>query len=331
MKKLGITLALILLITLGILGIQPIKGQTQGTVTINSDGSVTPLTSPIHQVGNVYTLTTNISATIQVQKSNIVLDGAGYTVSGNDKTGIALINDLTNNPTAISNITIENLYIVNCTEGIYVNGGGNDHFYNDYIANSSETGIIMVVSSNNIISYCTIKPSNGGVAIEMVLESNNNTITENNLSNGVNVFTSNYANFEKNYWSDYLTKYPNATEIDSTGIGNQPYVYSIVETRIPLIYQDNHPLMKPVTIPLMGSNSLDTSTATPTVPELPNGTDKTEPFPTLPVLTVSVAVALAVAAGLLVYHKRKAKPVSQETMTKTFFRQEKNRWVEESS
>jgi nitrous oxidase accessory protein NosD len=46
-----------------------------------------------------------------------------------------------------------------------------------------------------------------------------------------------------NYWSDYLSKYPNATEIDSSGLGDTPYV-------IDTYNQDNYPLMRPVDIDL---------------------------------------------------------------------------------
>jgi len=57
----------------------------------------------------------------------------------------------------------------------------------------------------------------------------------------VYIETLGYANFwddgvEGNYWSDYEEKYPNATEIDGTGIWNTPYV-------IDEYNQDNYPLV----------------------------------------------------------------------------------------
>ncbi len=48
--------------------------------------------------------------------------------------------------------------------------------------------------------------------------------------------------FEGNYWSDYLTKYPNATGVDSSGVWNAPYVIDTNNT-------DNNPLMVPYVIP----------------------------------------------------------------------------------
>jgi hypothetical protein len=47
---------------------------------------------------------------------------------------------------------------------------------------------------------------------------------------------------EGNYWGDYLTKYPNATEIDTSGIGNTPYVVDSNNT-------DHNPLMEHRSIP----------------------------------------------------------------------------------
>ncbi len=44
-----------------------------------------------------------------------------------------------------------------------------------------------------------------------------------------------------NYWSDYTPRYPNATEVDNTGVGNTPYY--INENNI-----DQHPLLAPVDI-----------------------------------------------------------------------------------
>jgi nitrous oxidase accessory protein NosD len=54
-----------------------------------------------------------------------------------------------------------------------------------------------------------------------------------------------------NYWSDYSTRYPNATEIGNSGIGNTPY--TIDTNNI-----DRYPIIIPI----------ETLVPTPTVPEL---------------------------------------------------------------
>jgi hypothetical protein len=41
-----------------------------------------------------------------------------------------------------------------------------------------------------------------------------------------------------NYWSDYVARYPNASEIDASGMGNTPYVIDTNNT-------DNYPLIVP--------------------------------------------------------------------------------------
>jgi hypothetical protein len=78
----------------------------------------------------------------------------------------------------------------------------------------------------------------------------------------------------------YFTRYPNATEIDNTGIGNQPYV---IETSTPDIYRDYHPLLKPISIPLTGSYipPIPTPATTPSPVETPSPTAIPTPTPSV--------------------------------------------------
>jgi hypothetical protein len=220
--------------------------QAAGNVIINADGSVTG-TNNIQQTGSTYTLTGNVSSTVQVQKSNIVIDGAGYAVNA----GIDLTNGVSQNPTrpAISNVTIKNLYILN--GGVWTNGGGNDTFYNDGISNfMGGAAIFLLGAPYNNITHCTLNAPNGTLgAIAMIEGAGYNTITENNIIGGINLFLSVGETVDRNYWSDYLTRYPNAAEIDNSGIGDTPYVFSTAENGSETVYyQDNHPLMQPVSI-----------------------------------------------------------------------------------
>jgi hypothetical protein len=45
-----------------------------------------------------------------------------------------------------------------------------------------------------------------------------------------------------NYWSDFLTKYPDAAQVDSSGVWNTPYVIDTNNT-------DYYPLIVPIVIP----------------------------------------------------------------------------------
>ncbi len=51
-----------------------------------------------------------------------------------------------------------------------------------------------------------------------------------------------------NFWSDYLTRYPNASEIDNTGVADTPFV--INENNV-----DHYPLMNPVEIEVIPSHT----------------------------------------------------------------------------
>jgi DNA-binding HxlR family transcriptional regulator len=102
----------------------------QQTVRISADGPVIG-TNNIQRDGDLYVLTGNISGSIVVQKSDISINGAGYTLQGFGGTGIDLTNNVTQVPSAaeIWNVTVENLRIMNFDFSAKTNGGGNDTFY----------------------------------------------------------------------------------------------------------------------------------------------------------------------------------------------------------
>jgi hypothetical protein len=89
---------------------------------------------------------------------------------------------------------------------------------------------------------------------------------------------------EGNYWSNYTNQYPNAKELDGSGIWDVPLV--IDENN-----QDRYPLVNPVIIPELPDGAGN------------NGTDETESFPTT-LVAGSVILLAAVGIGLLVYFKK---------------------------
>ena len=168
-------------------------------------------------------------------------------------------NNITNNQDGIdfrnsrdANI-IGNTITENNGWGIRLAGYSNNTISVNYIANNSR-GILVEYSVQNKIIGNTIIENNGwgiqlgGTQINNVIYHNNfvNNKVENDLQVDIpmqwlpgwepgnpNVWDN---GFEGNYWSDYEGKYPNATELDGSGIWNTPYV-------IDGNNQDNYPLV----------------------------------------------------------------------------------------
>jgi len=105
-------------------------------------------------------------------------------------------------------------------------------------------------AGNNTITGNFISLNNYGFYLDGTANSNNtihhNIIADNNysayvdkwLGAGENVWDNGYPS-GGNYWSDYTNRYPNATEIDSSGIGNTPYVVDSSNV-------DHYPLMNSI-------------------------------------------------------------------------------------
>ena len=296
-------LALILVLALLITVISSVNqfpklavAQTSVTITIKGDGSIEG-TNQIQRNFNTYTFTGNISGNMQVRKSNIVIDGAGFTLQGNGGTGIGISSEAAEHPSPLEiwNVTVKNLRITNFKWGIKCDDGGDHTFYGDYISNDivnrNETGdfswdnlgIVLWACGGNNITHCTI---GGSPAIYMHFGSSENVVTENNIVFGFHLAISGSETFDRNYWSDYLERYPNASEVDSSGIWNMPY-----ESQT---FQDNHPSVNPLAIPNFSST-------------LPTVQPVQEPvvFPFLLVTVFGIVVATTVAIGLLVYFKKR--------------------------
>jgi len=279
--------------------------EASGTIYIRADGSVEG-TTDISTVDNVtYTFTDNIfNQSIVVERDNIVVDGAGYTLQGTGNgTGITL--------PGRSNMTIKNMNIRAFYFGIYLSGSsGNNVSGSNMTNNSYGIALSYFSSSNNSItrnnlgnngkvgiyifgSFNTLSGNNitnSSCGIEFYYSSNNmvngNSITAshywgvwlsdslNNSISGNSITNSQYGiylsyssnnsvyhnNFigntyqvggtietsssnvwddgagKGNYWSDYEERYPDAEEIDGSGIWNIPYV--IDENN-----KDNYPII----------------------------------------------------------------------------------------
>jgi hypothetical protein len=275
LKKTAIlALILISLMTLGAVCVQPIKAQSQSGITINADGTVNPSTA-IRQAGNTYTLTSDVSGYVSIKRNNTVLDGNGYQVYGSIQLhsveNVTIENliiyggsgwyhfgidmEAASEVTVVNNtITgFESIQAMNGVEyaGMIVDGGGSNIISQNNLASNLD-GIDMFGTENNLIVGNNIESSYSfgtyGTAIIFV-KASNNTVYHNNFissvggqamdSDSVNVWDNGYPS-GGNYWSDYSTRYPNATEIGSSGIGDTAYVIDAQN-------KDRYPLMEPFT------------------------------------------------------------------------------------
>jgi nitrous oxidase accessory protein len=91
-------------------------------IYIRSDGRIEPSSIPLQRVGNSYTFTNNINNTIEVQRSNIVLNGNGYILTKPSVDTQNLMTPIGWLPGVhvldISNVTITNIAFEGCITGI---------------------------------------------------------------------------------------------------------------------------------------------------------------------------------------------------------------------
>jgi hypothetical protein len=272
----GIMLTLLLtsMLTLAF-NIQTVKAE--GTIYIRADGSIDPPTAPIFSSDSItYTLTGNINADadgILIQRDNIVLDGAGYTLQGGGgdySRGIFL--------EGRDSVTVRNTQIKNFGMGIVLRlHSANNIISGNYITAGTYFGIVLDFSSNyneitaNIIAnngcgigfyytadynrICGNSITNNGVGIKFYGGSYYNLVYHNNFvdntvqaeSEGIyggstaEVWDDGYPS-GGNYWSDYAGvdayRGPSQDIAGSDGIGDTPY--TIDANNI-----DHYPLMKP--------------------------------------------------------------------------------------
>lgn len=211
----GITLTLLLIGMLALaFSIQPVKGWT-GTVYIRADGSIEPSDAPITTYDNItYTLTDSISSNgdgIVVERSNITINGNGYTLQGEisfDSRGIYL--------SGRENVTVKNTQIksfyygillvssdhnsisgntmVDNANGIYIySSSHNSIFRNDItmvLWAGFGNGTILYYSLNNTLARNKVTNNNVGIAFYWY--AHNNSIIENDLTNnGASIFSYN--------------------------------------------------------------------------------------------------------------------------------------------
>jgi parallel beta-helix repeat protein len=183
MKRVGlvIVLAFLLLFTMFTVfwNVALVKGYD--TIIIHADGSVSG-TANIENADNAtYTFTGNINGSILVQRNNIVIDGAGYTLRGEgglDEYGINLI--------GITNVTIRSTQIVNFRVGVYLQTYSNNNTITENTFLDNRFGIELDVSHYNTISENIMTDNDNGIWLDTATSydggSNYNIISGNNIT-----------------------------------------------------------------------------------------------------------------------------------------------------
>ena len=119
------------------------------TIVIMADGTIAPSRVPLLRDGNRYAFTDNIFGEIVVEKSNVTLDGNGYTLQGSGSgSGIKLA--------GVNGISIHNTNIQSFTSGLWFEGSSGNIVFSSTIANCSYDGIRLDGSSGNTIAGNTI-------------------------------------------------------------------------------------------------------------------------------------------------------------------------------
>ncbi len=230
--------------------------------------------------------------------------------------------------------TITNNTIVSNERGIAIYAD-NYRVFNNYIALGDYC--VRVVGNNDVFYRNTI--DNWGFAF-WITDSSGIIITDNSItSNNPMIFSTDYGGFRVyhnnfynmrynmdplianrnataatvlpwddgypsggNYWSDYSNLYPNATEIDHSGIGNTPYNVTTSLSSLSISVFDRYPLLSPVNI----SNAtleLTSASQSPT-PSPPPTTVSSSPQKSTSqgvVATAIVALVAAMVIALAVY------------------------------
>jgi parallel beta-helix repeat protein len=310
LQKAALTVFLLLSLALLVLARPATSQVSRRTVFIQPDGTLYPANMPIQRNGDTYTFIGDLYDPILIQKSNIVLDGAGYSLIGplteTERNAQQIIGIGPNNETQVpyiigidldenvESVIIRNLNIKSFSIGTYIRTTQNTLIGNAISDNI--VGVLLSGSANTINkNYIANNQqglffgfeyvgSIGNIPSDIIISHNsfeNNTkqlsgcvCKEYNLSETRHAWDDGK---EGNYWSDY-----NGTDTNNDGLGDMPYIVDILN-------QDRYPLMQ--------------SPASPptTTPPLPTG---------LIILLVAVPIIVIVAFVAVKMRKRKAWPLA---------------------
>lgn len=184
-RGLVVSVLLLLFVALfcAILNVSVVRGS--GTIYIRADGSIDPADAPISTLDNVtYTLTDDIYDSIMVERSNIIIDGAGFTLQGSgisdpNYTGLTLLH--------VNNVTLKELKIKRFYIGVYLTSSSNNTITHNVVTDNGKVGVQLSESSGNTIENSSIIDNAVGIwegwGIALRLYCKENIIISNNIVN----------------------------------------------------------------------------------------------------------------------------------------------------
>jgi len=176
------------------------SAKASGTIYIRASGVVEG-TDKIQRDGDTYTFTDNIYESIVIERDNIVVDGAGYTLQGTGDgnifyDGIRLWGR--------SNVTIRNIEVTNFYYGIFLIYSRNNTLSGN-TASNNKRGLDLFSSPNNTLDGNTVSDNEwDGIFLDI---SSDNVLTGNIASsnyNGINLWDSDDNIFAGNVASSNL-------------------------------------------------------------------------------------------------------------------------------
>lgn len=263
-KTAVLLLALAFLVAFLYVEAKPAIAEYNGEITIDAYGNVNPSTAPLKQTGNVYSLTSDSNGSITVNKDSIVLNGGNHKLTAPSifSSGITLngVSHVTVTNFLITGGAI-GIHIIGASNTISNNTiSGTDNGI--YALSQPTAAIALHDASSNSIEGNNIDGNRVGIVLASMnpKKCSNNQIVENNFiessialiiydSSNNRIYHNNFFNNEiliqdqgyhgqslpsfniwddgqhfGNYWSDYQTRYPNAAEKNSSGVGDTPYL-----------------------------------------------------------------------------------------------------------
>jgi len=270
-------------------------------VFIRPNGNVDPASAPIQRNGNTYIFTGDVYAELTIEKADVVLDGAGYTLHGpynGTQENLFVIGQGSDQvspgmqiPSSVGvdlagdaiGLTIKNLNIMNFSIGTYIWTKNNTFVGNS--VSECVVGVLLSGANNSVTRNYVARneiglffgtTESGSVPLNLTVSHNsfNNNIRQlggclcqeqYNASEPIHTWDDGK---EGNYWSDY-----NGTDHNRDGIGDTAYVFDPQN-------EDRYPLM---------------------VSPINQG------IPVFTILLVVVAVITAIAVALIIWSIKRRK------------------------